>query len=61
MYTTAEKGAVSMPELRAEPVKLLKRIGSTTFVVNVHFSNTSKETMEDKLLRLIEQEVDKSA
>ena len=45
----------------AEPVKLLRRIGSTTVEVTVHFSNTSRETLEDKLLRMIEREVDNSA
>jgi len=45
----------------AEPVTLLKRIGSTTYKVSVRFSETSKETMEDKLLRLIEREVRNSA
>ena len=45
----------------AEPVKFLKRIGSTTFVVAVHFSRTSKETVQDKVLRLIESEVRESA
>ena len=40
---------------------LLKRIGSTVYHVTVHFSETSKETMEDKILRLIEREVRDSA
>jgi hypothetical protein len=44
-----------------EPLKLLKRIGSTVYSVNVRFSETSKETLEDKILRLIEREVTKSA
>lgn len=44
----------------AEPITLLKRIGSTTFRVNVHFRSNSKET-EDKILRLIEREVRESA
>jgi hypothetical protein len=46
---------------RGEPMKLLKRIGSTTYEVTVHFSNTSAETLEDKVRRLIEQEAEKSA
>ena len=46
---------------QSEPLKLLKRIGSTTYTVTVRFSNTSNETMEDKLLRIIEREVDKIA
>ena len=44
-----------------EPVKLLKRIGSTTYMVSVRFSETSNETMVDKLHRLIESEVQKIA
>ena len=36
-----------------EPFKLQKRIGSTTYEVSVHFSTTSTETIEDKILRLI--------
>jgi hypothetical protein len=52
----AESGYGFIPNER-EPVKLLRRIGSTTIEVTVHFSNTSKETLEDKLLRMIEREV----
>ena len=44
-------------ETHAEPLNLTKRIGSTTYVVSVHFSRTSKETIEDKLFRLMEREV----
>jgi hypothetical protein len=40
----------------SEPSKLLKRIGSTEFLISVRFSETSKETIEDKILRLIERE-----
>jgi hypothetical protein len=45
----------------AEPVKVLKRVGSTQFVVNVRFSENETETLEDKLLRIIESEVRNSA
>jgi len=45
----------------AEPQKYEKRIGSTVYKVSVHFSHTSSETIEDKLLRLMESEVRKSA
>jgi len=45
----------------AEPPKYEKRIGSTVYRVSVHFSHTSSETIEDKLLRLMESEVRKSA
>ena len=40
-----------------EPLTMRKRVGSTTYVVSVRFSQTSRETMQDKILRLIEREV----
>jgi len=33
-----------------------KRIGSTNYRVSVHFSKTGKETMNDKIIRLIKNE-----
>jgi len=51
------KNSVAEKRESAEPVTLLKRIGSTDYIVSVHFSQTSKETVEDKVLRLIEREV----
>ena len=67
MATTATMpdGAMSAATTRgsatAEPPVLKKRIGSTTFLVNVRFSSTSTETLEDKIHRLIQREVDKVA
>jgi len=46
-----------VPDKEAYPTKMLRRIGSTVFEVSIYFSETSKETMEDKLLRTIEREV----
>jgi len=43
-------------EDQARPVIMLKRIGSTTYEVSVHFSQTSKETVNDKIARLIKNE-----
>ena len=45
----------------AEPPKYEKRIGSTVYRLTVHFSQTSTDTIEDKLLRLMEGEVRESA
>ena len=67
MTTTAtvpDKGASAArtrSKAHAEPLMLRKRIGSTMFIVNVCFSDKSKETMEDKILRLIEREVKTNA
>lgn len=35
---------------------LVERIGNTTFDIFVHFSETSKETFTDKVLRLIQKD-----
>lgn len=34
-----------------------KRIGATTYVVNVHFSETASATAEDRLLHLIRNDI----
>ena len=34
-----------------------KQIGKTPYIVRVHFSQTAKETMEDKIKRLLREEV----
>ncbi|GHV47819.1 hypothetical protein FACS189499_05970 [Clostridia bacterium] len=44
-------------EFEREPLMLKKRIGSTDFIIAVRYSQTGKETFEDKILRLIESEV----
>jgi len=46
------------PEQDKKPLRLTKRIGNTTYKVNVHFSGTSKETVGDKIMRLIANEVE---
>jgi len=58
---TKGANAATTATMWCEPVKLLRRIGSTTVEVTVHFSNTESETLEDKLLRLMEREVRKNA
>ena len=36
--------------------KIVKRIGGTTYHVTRHFSKTSKETINDKITRIIQRE-----
>ena len=36
---------------------MYRRIGKTTYKVTVHFSEAAQETMEDKIIRLIGNEV----
>lgn len=44
-----------------EPRSFTKRIGSTNYRVSVHFSKTSRETMNDKILRLIKNDTSEKA
>lgn len=37
-----------------------RHIGSTTYLVTVRFSGKGKETLEDKILRLIEKEAEEN-
>ena len=40
-----------------ESFAIKKRIGSTTFLVNVHFNKEGRETLEEKALRLMKNEL----
>jgi hypothetical protein len=42
-------------------VSFKRKIGSTVYTVSINFSRTSRITIEDKILRLIESEVMKTA
>jgi hypothetical protein len=62
--TTAQKGAAATrsKNTHGEPItKLQKRIGSTLYIVTAYTDPNATETMEDKFLRLIESEANKSA
>lgn len=37
--------------------RFTKRIGATTYVVNVHFAETDSATVEDRLLHLISNDI----
>ncbi|MCL2817378.1 MAG: transposon-encoded TnpW family protein [Clostridiales bacterium] len=37
--------------------QITKKIGNTTYEVFVHFSKTSKETLTDKIMRLIRNDI----
>ena len=39
------------------PVVLRKQIGGTMYVVRVHFNEDAKETMKDKIKRMLENDV----
>ena len=39
------------------PVALRKQIGGTMYCVRVHFNEDAKETMKDKIKRMLENDV----
>ena len=44
--------------MKTESCPIFKRkIGKTTYKVRVHFSNTSTETMSDKIKRMLKNEI----
>ena len=45
----------------APPPALVQKIGNTTYEVSFHFSTTSRETMSDKIKRLILNDSEKSS
>ena len=44
-------------EPKAEQPDLVKRIGKTTYKVRVHFNPNAKESMSDKIIRMLRNEV----
>jgi hypothetical protein len=62
MQTVKDSAATTSGEnAESESRQLLIRVGSTVYEVTAYFSQTAKETMEDKCLRLMMSEVNKSA
>ncbi len=61
--TSREGNALPLPVTEggnAPPAPdLVKKIGKTTYRVKVHFSETSKETMSDKIKRMLCNEISK--
>ncbi len=47
---------VTIQPAEAKTATIYRRIGSTTYKVRVHFSDTAQETINDKILHLIRHE-----
>ena len=57
-YQANKKGEHKMENTKSHtPVALRKQIGGTMYIVRVHFNEDAKETMKDKIKRLIENDV----
>ena len=50
-----EKTTLTTP--KTEQPDFVKRIGKMTYRVKVHFNPNSKETMSDKIIRMLKSEV----
>ena len=47
-----------MPESAPETSGLIMKSGNKTFIIGLHFSETSKDTLEDKMKKLIRKDVE---
>ena len=54
---TATPSSPVAPAVQDNPPALVKKIGKMTYIVRIHFSETSTETMEDKIKRMLRNEV----
>jgi hypothetical protein len=52
-----EANAEKESQTHAEPFTMRRNIRSTTYEVTVYFSKTSRETLTDKIRRLIRNEI----
>lgn len=55
--TSTTNTAAVPPTQGTDSPALVKKIGKTTYRVRVHFSDTSTETMSDKIKRMLKNEV----
>ena len=55
-HTAAQGASESKAEQTAPTMR--KIIGGTTYIVTAHFSETSKETMSDKICRMIKRDIE---
>ncbi len=56
-YTDRNNGAKQLYHEGEQTAIFTRRIGSTVYRVGVHFSRTSKETLNDKITRLAKNDV----
>ena len=54
---TTDTSVAPAPTVQDNPLALVKKVGKMTYIVRIHFSETSTETMEDKIKRMLKNEV----
>lgn len=58
MENTTENAIRAMTEPVQEASGLIMKSGNKTFIIGLHFSDTSKDTLEDKMKKLIRKDVE---
>lgn len=58
MENITENAIRAMPETAPEPSGLVMKSGNKTFIIGLHFSESSKDTLEDKVKKLIKKDVE---
>jgi len=56
-YTDRNKSATPFYHEEGQTATFTRRIGNTVYRVNVHSSKTSKETLNDKIMRLVKNDI----
>jgi hypothetical protein len=56
MIMNTDKTTTTTHPTNGKTPTITRKIGNTTFDIHVHFSETSKETFTDKVLRLIKND-----
>ena len=56
-HTMQVADAVTASRAPENTPAMVKKIGKTTYKVHVHFSQTSTETMSDKIKRMLKNEI----
>ena len=54
------EGGTAPPAPDVPPPSMVQKIGNTIYEVSFHFSTTSRETMSDKINRLIRRDLEAS-
>ena len=58
MTEIKEKEIRATPEAAPEAARLTMMSGNKTFIIGLHFSETGKDTLEDKVKKLIKKDVE---
>lgn len=58
MTETKEKEIRATPDAAPEAARLTMKSGNKTLIIGLHFSETSKETLQDKIKKLIQKDVE---